>query len=99
MLQKCPMYGYLPVTDLARARNWIRDEADLALLGSPFTAYYLENLKAHLVRVGSPAGLFEDRVTGGRGRRGRTMIYRGMRHPKEAAQRTYYRATQSTCAD
>ena len=67
----------------------IRDETDPALLGSPFTAHYLETLKAHLARVGSPAGLFEDRVTGGRWRgrrrRVRAVVYRRMRHPREAA--------------
>ena len=31
---------------------------------SPFTAHYFETLKAHLARVGSPAGLFEDRDDG-----------------------------------
>ena len=56
--------------------------------GSPFTAHDLETLKARLARVGSLAGLFKDRVTGGRWRgrrqRVRAVVYRRMRHPREA---------------
>jgi len=67
----------------------LRTQTDPRFLETPFTRQYFETLEAHLARVTAPAGLFEDRITGGRWRgrrrRVRAVLYRRARSARERA--------------
>jgi F pilus assembly protein of type IV secretion system len=67
----------------------LRTHIDPLLLGTPFTQHYITTLDTHLTRITAPAGLFEDRITGGRWRgrrrRVRAVLYRRTRHAREGS--------------
>ena len=67
----------------------LRTHIDPLLLSTPFTQHYITTLDRHLTRITAPAGLFEDRITGGRWRgrrrRVRAVLYRRTRHAREGS--------------